>query len=329
MKQIVFTMAAIALTAAHAAAQDHKLADILLDGEGWELVSAGHQFTEGPAPDAAGNVYFTDVRGSRIHKIDAATGKPSVWKENTERTNGLMFDAAGRLLGCQAGRNRIIAMDSAGAESELAAGDWTPNDLVVAHNGVYFTAPDKEPAKSRVYFLPTGGKPAVIEQGIPRPNGIMLSPDGGTLFVADTMNFVVWTYLVRSDGSVHGRAPYARLRGARPQMVTAPEKRTDADGRKITVQKFVETVVRPENERSGADGMTVDRAGRLYVTSTVGLQVFDPTGREVGLIAPPAGKKLSNVAFGGPKLDTLYVTAGDSVYRRKTRTAGFVYPGSR
>ena len=280
----------VCFAAIPAMGQDMSLADVLLDGQGWELVASGYKFTEGPAVDPRGELYFTDVPNHRIYKLDAA-GKVSVFVEESFSTNGLMFGSDGRLYGCQNGKQRIVAFDQSGRATTIVEGVES-NDLVVTGAGaIYFT----DPAHHRVWYVNPQGEKRVVDEGIERPNGIILWPDQGTLVVADTLGQYLWTFRVEADGGLKFKEPYyaARLVGGR--------------------------------EASGADGLTVDSAGRLYAATYAGLQVFDPTGRSCGVILKPQPAFLSNVIFAGPKLDTLYVTSTDKIYRRKTKATGVRY----
>ncbi len=274
-------------TGAASFAQDMPLSQVLLEGEGWEVAATGFKFTEGPAVDAAGNIYFSDVEASRIHKLDSQ-GKVSVFVENSFGANGLMFGPDGRLYACQNGKQRIVAYDSKGKASVIAEGVES-NDLAVTKaGGIYFT----DPSQHRVWYISPKAKKRVVDEGIERPLGIVLWPDEGTLVVADTMTPYLWTFRVEADGNLSFKQPYYMLR-----MI-------------------------PGRAGSGADGMTIDSAGRLYACTYAGLQVFDPTGRLCGVILKPQPAFLSNVVFGGPDLKTLYVTSSDKVYRRKTQAAG-------
>ena len=127
--------------------------NIVLDSDrGWELVSQGHKFTEGPAVDAMGNVFFSDIPNSRIHKI-SVDGKVTVFRENTGEANGLMFGPDGRLYACQNGRKRIVAFAPDGKESIIAEG-VNSNDLAINARGeIYFT----DPQNKRVWFVDAKG----------------------------------------------------------------------------------------------------------------------------------------------------------------------------
>ncbi len=281
----------LSLPGAVSRAQDMPLTQVLIDGEGWELVAEGFRFTEGPAVDAAGNLFFTDAPNNRIHKYDTTSDKLSVFVENSERTGGLMFGPRGRLYGCQAGKQRIVAFDPTGKVEVIAEGVLS-NDLVVTGGGaVYFT----DPANNQVWYLDPSGKKRVVDKGINRPNGVILWPQQGTLVVADTLGPHLWTFRIEPSGDLSFKEPYYTMR----------------------------TPV--GSAASGADGMTVDNAGRLYVATYEGLQMFDPTGRLGGVMLKPQDKFLSNVVLAGPKLDTLYVTCSDRIYRRKTKVTGVRY----
>jgi len=223
-------------------AQDMPLTQVLIDGEGWEEVARGYKFTEGPAVDREGNVYFTDIPNNRIHKIDVASGKVSVFVENSGATNGLMFGPDGRLYGCQNGKKRIVAWDTAGKESTIAD-EVESNDLVVtASGGVYFT----DFGHKRVWYVSPQGVKRVVDEGITKPNGVILWPDQGTLVVTDFAGPFLWVFRVEADGGLSSKQAY--------YMPRLPHGKKE----------------------SGADGMTIDSAGRLYAATFEGLQVSTP-----------------------------------------------------
>jgi gluconolactonase len=266
--------------------------NIVLDSDpGWELVSQGHKFTEGPAVDAMGNVFFSDIPNSRIHKI-SADGKVSVFRENTGEANGLMFGPDGRLYACQNGRKRIVAFAPDGKESVIAEG-VSSNDLAVNLNGeIYFTDPENK----RIWFIDAKGNKRVVHEGILFPNGVRFSPDHAFLMVADTLSRWIWCFSVEPDGSLANGVPFYRLE--------IPDE------------------VESGPLRSGADGMTVDADGFIYVATKLGIQIADPIGRTVGILNKPDSSDPSNVVFGGADLQTLYVTSGGKVFRRPIKKKG-------
>lgn len=261
--------------------------DLLLENEGWTVVSEGHKFTEGPAVNTEGELFFTDIPNNRIHKV-SADGKVSVFAEETGGANGLMFGRDNRLYACANGKKQIVAYGTDG-KPLVVAEDVNSNDLVVnAAGDIYFT----DPSNKRVWLIKKGEKPRVVDEGIERPNGIILTPDQSLLIVADTRGQFVYSLQVQPDGSLAHKQKYFHL-----HLV---------DG----------------SNQSGADGMTVDAKGNLYVTTEMGLQVCDQAGRVNSIIPKPQRAWLSNVVFGGKNLDELYVTCGDKVYKRKTKAKG-------
>src|SRR5262245_12800551 len=280
------------ITRALKGARHYITNNIAMDNDpGWEVVSRGHRFTEGPAVDAAGNVFFTDIPNNRIHKI-AADGNVSVFRENTGEANGLMFGPDGRLYACQNGRKRIVAYAPDGKESVIAEG-VNSNDLAINPRGeIYFT----DPQNKRVWFVDAKGNRRVVHEGILLPNGVRFSPDHAFLMVADTLSRWIWSFSVAADGSLTNGVAFHRL-----------ELPDEVDSGAL---------------RSGADGMTVDSEGFLYIATKLGIQISDPAGRTPGILNKPQSGDPSNLVFGGPDLQTLYVTSGDKVFRRHIRRKG-------
>jgi gluconolactonase len=263
------------------------MTDILMTGQGWHLVSRGHGFTEGPAANATGEIFFTDIPKNRIHKV-ALDGAVSLFKEDTGGANGLMFGPDGRLYACQNDRKRIVAYSPDGNEAVVAEGLGS-NDLVVNHKGELYVT---DPASKQVWFISAAGEKRVVDTGIEEPNGVILTPDQTLLLVADTQGQLVYSFQVQPDGSLSHKQPYFYLH------------------------------VPAGSPRSGADGMTVDTNGNLYVATAMGVQYCDQPGRVNGILSRPDEGWLSNVAFGGPNRDELYVTVGDKIFKRKTRAKG-------
>ena len=255
--------------------------------QGWEVVSEGHQFTEGPAVNARGELFFTDLRASTIHKV-GLDGTVTLFAEDTGSANGLMFGPDGKLYACANGRRQIVAYDENG-RVEIVAEEVNSNDLAVNHLGdLWFSDHGNE----KIWYLPKDGKPRVVDTGIERPNGVVLTTDQQFLLVSDTAGRFVYSLQIQPDGSLTHKQKFFHLH--------------TADG----------------SNRSQADGMTVDEEGRLYVTTEMGVQVCDQPGRVQAIISKPQNAWLSNVLLGGPNRDVLYVTCGDKVYRRPAKTKG-------
>lgn len=265
--------------------------EVLGVGSEWQLVSEGHGFTEGPAVNSKGEVFFTDIPNSRIHKI-ALDGKVTVFAEDTGKANGLMFGPDGRLYACANGRKQVVAYDEGGRASVIAEG-LESNDLCVARNGnIYVT----DPPNRQVWLITPKGEKRVVDTndkaGLAFPNGVRLTPDQSLLLVADMRGRFVWSYHIQPDGSLVAKQPYHHLR--------LPDDKME----------------------SGADGMTLDSKGRLYVTTHLGLQFCDQAGRVNGIIASPQRKWLANAVFGGAGFDELFVCCSDKVFKRRTTVKG-------
>ena len=273
---------------------DMALSLVLIEGEDWQLVAEGYQFTDAACGDGAGNFYFADVlRGDSINKV-GSDGKVTAFIEKTPRISGLKFGPDGRLYACtQAPKKQIVAFEIPSGKMTVVADEVQPNDLVVTSQGfIYFT----ETGKKQVTVIDPQGNKRAADVGIGKPNGIALSRDQGTLAVSDYGGSNVWVFRIEADGSLSAKAPYMELR--------TPLGKADSLG----------------------DGMTTDTAGRYYVTSAVGIQMFDSTGRLGGVIARPQNKAVVSVAFAGPNLEYLYAACSDKIYRRKTKTKGVWFP---
>ncbi len=270
-----------------------------------ELIKEGFQGTEGPIALPDGSVIFTEAQVNRITRI-AADKTISTFLENTNGANGLAFGPKGDLYAVQTTKPGIAVLSPAGRERVVVdrhegAPLNRPNDLVVdKRGGVYFTDPGPRPEPGQpapttaVYYQPVEGKLLRLATDIGRPNGIQLSPDEKTLYVANTFGEHILAYDVKADGSVGARRNFAKLEGV---------TKTDTG---LT---------------SGADGLAVDAKGRLYVASTAGVQVFDAKGKALGIIALP--KSPQNLAFAGPSKQTLYVVGRGSAYRVAVLTGGY------
>ena len=260
---------------------------VLIPGEEWQLVSSGHRHTDGPAVNAAGEMFFTDPANNRIHRA-GTDGKVSVFAENTNGANGMMFGPDGRLYTGATRTKQIVAYDPTGA-MEVIAQDAAVNDLAIDVKGnLYFT----DSAAKKVWLVPKGGRPRVVDEGIEHPNGILFSPDQTLLYVSDYTGQLSWVFQIQPDGSLAHKQRYF--------YVHMPDAAT----------------------RSGADGMAVDADGRVYIATSLGVQVFDQIGKCHAIIPAPLRASLSNVEFGGPNFDEMYITNGDKVFKRKTKVKG-------
>jgi gluconolactonase len=267
-----------------------QLQDILLDGEGWQLVGEGYQFTEGPAVNADGGVLFNDIPANKTYAI-AADGKPTVSSDDSKKANGMKFGPDGRRYVVATAKQQVLAYDPEGKESVIAEG-IAGNDLIVRHDGsIYVTNPDRGGGPGKVWLITKSGEKKVVDQGLIFPNGVCLSPDQTLLYVADARSHWVYSYQIQEGGTLAHKQKYHHLH-------------------------MPDTA-----DYAGADGMCVDSAGRLYVATRMGVQICDQAGR-VNCIIPTPNGRCSNLCFGSEKFDVLVATCGDKVYQRKIKATG-------
>jgi gluconolactonase len=265
---------------------------VLVPGEEWTQVSDGHRGTDGPAVNGKGEMFFSDPSNNKIFRT-GLDGKVSVFAENTNRGNGMMFGPDGKLYVGLVGTKQLVTYEADGATAgkmEVIAEDVTINDLAINAKGdLYYT---DSPGK-KVWLVPKGGKPRVVDEGIESPNGVLFSPDQSLLYVSDWAQQLSWVFQVQPDGSLAHKQKYFHVHQPEGAM------------------------------RPASDGMAVDADGRVYIATNLGVQVFDQIGKCHAIIpSPQPGRSLSNVEFGGANFDELYITNGDKVYKRKVKTKG-------
>lgn len=280
--------------------------DVLEPGSAVEKVAADCKFTEGPAVDAQGNLYFSDGPNDRIMKL-SPDGRLTVHRQPCGRVNGMTFDRQGRLVVCQSagegGKRRVARFEPDGQETVLAdryedKPFIAPNDLCIDRKGrIYFTDPyfgapvEKTQPSSGVYRIDAPGVVVRLLTDLGRPNGILLTPDDRLLYVSDRSTQKLHRYRVQPDGGI------------------------EPDG-----------IVYDFSPDRGVDGMRLDVQGNIYAAAgqgaTSGLFVVSPQGKL--LLHRPMPEFSTNVAFGGPDGRDLFLTATTSVYRLRT-----VHPGVR
>lgn len=289
----------------------HSRADDAIKGLGptgpIKKLHTGFDFTEGPAADKQGNVYFSDIPKEKIYK-SGLDGKLSVFREMSNHANGLMFADNEDIAACEMdgqivalslnGKRRIVADKYEGKRFNA------PNDLVVDKTGgLYFTdpafrAPKELPqGKTAVYYVDAKGAVSRIIDDLPNPNGVILSVDEKTLYVIPSGQAEMMQYPIESPGKIGKGKVFCTLQ--------------QAEGKK----------------GGGGDGLTIDVKGNLYITSALGLQVFSPEGKQLGIIKFP--EQPSNATFGGEGFKTLFVTARTSVYTAPMEVAGHQFPGRK
>ncbi len=290
------TVLLVVLSGAFAGAQSGKSSNPVSNGATPLLVSSDFLFTEGPAADADGNVYFTDQPNDRIMKW-STDGTITVFMEGAGRSNGLFFDKAGTLYACADLNNQLWMIDKSKKVTVLVhdfAGKKLngPNDLWVdPKGGIYFTDPfykrdywtrtEKEIEEENVYYFSPEKRLLVVATGLLQPNGIIGTPDGKKLYVADIKGRKTYSYSINEDGTLSDKQLFADM---------------------------------------GSDGMTIDSKGNVYLTGR-GVTVFNAKGEKIETIDIDA-PWTANVCFGGKDRKLLFITASKSVFTLKMKVKG-------
>jgi len=299
LKSTLFLSSLFLMHAAIAQIEDKK--GIVAKNAELVKVQDGFSFTEGPATNRFGDVFFTDQPNNRIHKWNAITNEVTVFKEDAGRSNGLYFMLDGKLLAAADEENQLWLIGKDGSEEVLVTAFRGkklngPNDIWLRpKGGIYFTDPlyarpywdgirgmESEQDGEHVYYLsPDKSELFRVAEDLVKPNGIIGTPDGKFLYIADPGAKKTYKYEIREDGYL------------------------------INKELFCE---------SGSDGMTIDDRGNVYLTGD-GVKVFNRDGNQIAHIKVPA-KWTANVTFGSLDRKTLFITASDAVYTLQMKTRG-------
>lgn len=295
MKKTITSVFILILFVLNGFAQQSK---IIVKGATLTKLSGEYAFTEGPAADAEGNVFFTDQPNDKIYKWSSSDNSTTLYMDKTGRSNGLYFDRAGNLLSCADLENQLISIDK-NQKITVLVNDFEgkkfngPNDLWIAPNGgIYFTDPfyqrpywtrkGMDLPEKRVYYLSPDKKTVTIAaREFVAPNGIIGTPNGKTLYVADIGDKKTYSFKINLDGTISDRKLFAPM---------------------------------------GSDGMTIDKKGNVYVTGK-GVTVFDKNGTQIEHIEVKE-PWTANVTFGGKDRKMLFITASKSIYTLKMKVKG-------
>ncbi len=268
-----------------------------------EKLSDGLKFTEGPVWHPRGFLLFSDIPGDTIYKW-TNDGKISIYRRPAGNPNGNTFDTQGRLITAEHNR-RLVRTETNGQITVLAERYQgkrlnSPNDIVVKSDGsIYFTDPPYGISKEKeelgfygIYRLTPDGTLTLLSKEMVRPNGLAFSPDEKKLYVSDSEKGYIRVFEVKSDGTLTNSRVFAELTGP--------------------------------TDKGVPDGMKVDVQGNIYCSGSEGVWVFSPTSQLLGKILVP--EVVTNLAWGDKDYKTLYITAGQGVYRIRLKVAG-VQPG--
>jgi gluconolactonase len=272
---------------------------VVAPGAKVEKLAGGFTFTEGPAVDEGGNIYFSDIPNNRIHRW-LLSGTLETFRENSGGANGLFFDKRRNLLACEGGGRRLVSISPPGDRVTVLADSYqgkrfnSLNDLWIdPKGGIYFSDPrygrrrdDMEQDGEHVYYLSPDRKKLVrVIDDMVRPNGIIGTADGKLLYVTDHGGGKTFVYAINNDGTLSNKKLFA-----------------------------------PE----GSDGMTIDNEGNVYLTTSA-VAVYNKKGRKIETIEVP--ERPANVCFGGKDQGTLFITAQKSLYSVRMRVRGVAQEG--
>jgi gluconolactonase len=264
------------------------VAQLIVPGEEWQVAGEGYGLTGGLAVNPQGEVFFTDAANNHIHKI-GLDGHVVIFAEDTGGVKSLSFGPDGRLYAGGGGK-RLNAYNPDGT-TMVVPGEFHVDDLCIGANSNIYAL---DSAAKQIVLIPPTSERRTVDEGIAFPSGICFTPDQSLLLVADKRGQFVYSFHIAADGALTARQPYHHLHI--PDAVM----------------------------ESGAEGMTTDTRGMLYVATRLGIQVCDQAGRVNGIIAKPPGEPISRIVFGGANFDELFASGGGKIYKRKMRAKGIL-----
>ncbi len=315
MKKFTFILASVLFAFLFYAFNQPKIDNEIFDPTGivapnakLEILGEGYSFTEGPAVDKKGNVFFTDQPNDKIIQWSAKTKAFTTFSANSGgRANGMYFDAAGNLITCADMDGEIWRMDKKGNHKVIAKNYEGkilngPNDLWInpKNGGIYITDPrykrdywaaadprhlGMQQSGAYLYYLGPNSKTLKrLDENLIEPNGIVGSPDGKKLYVGNIKPDITYVYDIMQDGSLSNRQVFCKMK---------------------------------------TDGMTIDEQGNIYLTNSLGVTAFNQKGERIFNV--PTGESwTANVVFGGENRDLLFITAMGRVFGLKMKVKGVV-----
>jgi gluconolactonase len=272
-----------------------KGSGLIAPGATLKKVQSGFSFLEGPAADSSGNIYFVDITAETIYKWTWADGKITLYRDKSAKSNGMIFDANGRLVICEMGNNRVVRDDLKGNITVLADSCngkklHMPNDLWIdSKGGTYFSdfmGPGEGSESLQIYYISPDGKTvSQATKDLVAPNGLIGTPDGRILYITDPGAKKTYSYKINPDG-------------------TLTDKKLFCD--------------------QSTDGFKLDEKGNLYFSGDNGVTVYSPAGLKIDEIALPG--RCANLTFGGKNRKTLFIAGGDTVYTIEMIVRGAATP---
>lgn len=266
------------------------LSDLLIPSEGWELVGEGYGVIGGLAVNPSGDIFFHDALQKKNYTIPAG-GKSPVFIAGYRNAGPRYFDAEGNQFMTTGSTAKLVSVNPKG-NVKIIAGNVTGDDMIAAGNGhVYTLSGTGTGSANTINLVRAGGEKVVVDKGIHFAKGLTLSPDQTQLYVTESASHWIYVFQVQPDGGLLFKQKYGWLH------------------------------VPDSADNAGANGLQCDTSGRVYVATSLGIQVLDQTGRVNAILSVPSGQP-TDLCFGGKQFDTLYISCGNKLYRRKLHTRG-------
>lgn len=269
--------------------ETQELTDIVDDDAELNLIVDGFEFAEGPAY-YSGDLYFSDIEANIIYKWTEESDGLDIFNLNSGGNNGLYFDNTGNLYACEGNNKQVVVYKTSGLKQTIAsefdnAAFNQPNDLWVAPNGnIYFSDPNYTGTLTQegehVYLITEDGTISRVVDDLVRPNGLIGTSDGSTLFITDHGAGKTYRYSIEPDGTLNNKELFINV---------------------------------------GADGLTIDALGNVYLAS-VDILVYSSSGILIKTVSVPG--TLTNLCFGGPSNNTLFITTHDALYNLEMNVQG-------
>ena len=274
--------------------KNDMLGKILMPDQSWQIAAEGDHGIGGLAANAQGEVFFCDAPERTIYRV-GATGTPVPFLKNAPAITGTAFGPDGTLYGIDADNKGIVTLGPTGPGKTVAGNLAAAGVVVSSDHNIYVSEPNQGVGTSSTLWLikPTGEK-IVVDSGLSSASGLAFTPDHSILYAAEENTHWVYSYAVQPDGTLTDKQRFDWLH--------ATDYPSD----------------------SGARDLAVDRRGSLYVATRMGIQVCDSNGRVWAILPlPSAGGPALSLCFGGPDFQTLFVTDGNKVFRRKLKVTGY------
>jgi enterochelin esterase-like enzyme/sugar lactone lactonase YvrE len=262
--------------------------EVIIPGEGWQLVAEGFKSTRGPAGNASGEVFFADTSSNKIHKI-GLDGKVTEFVADAGSAHGLTVGADGKLYAVSEKTGKVMSYDGSGAGSVVIDGLPGQSILAVPGGGLYLTSNGDKPNAAGTVWLVKDGKKTQVDSGLKFATGLAYRPDQWLLSVADGHSKWVYSYQMNADGTLTNK------------------------------ERFFPLLVADWEDDAGAEGVCYSLEGRQFIATKSGVQISADDGPTQVVLPVPDRSRVIGVALGGADKDTLFAFCGNKIWKRKVQ----------